>query len=117
MVLYVTLRSFYLRELKLTVIIALSSQCYAIMIYWLPVPEITGKRPVPSLYSLIMCVVLMCSSLEMYVSSPSLGLGSLGLLSFLVVLVDLVDQTCCRVWTIWHLMVSFHVGQYLAAFW
>ena len=70
-----------------------------------------------SVYSLLMRVVLMCSSLEMHVSSPSLGIGSLGMLCFLVGIVGLVDRTWYRVWTIWNLMVSLHAGQYLVAFW
>ena len=109
MVLYTNIRSLYLRELKGTAMIALASQWYATMIYWLPVLEITGNRPVSSVYSLLMCVVLMCILLY-----PSLGIGSVGLLCFLV---GIVDRKCCRVWTIWPLMVSFHTGKYLVAFW
>ena len=97
------------RYLKGTAMIELASQWYATMIYWLPVLEITGNRPVSSVYSLLMCVVLMCISL-----SHSLGIGSVGLICFLV---GLVDRTCCRVWTIWPLMVSLHAGQYLVALW
>ena len=108
MVLYATIRSFSLSDLKGIAMISLASQWYDAMVYWLPVHEITGNRPVSSVYSLLMCVVLMCILL-----SPSLGIGSVGLLCFLV---GLVDRTCCRVWTIWPLMVYLQDGQYLVAF-
>ena len=108
------MRSLSLCDLKGTAMIAFASQCYAIMMYWLPFLEIAGNRPVSSVYSLLMCVVLMCISL-----CPSLGnysgvIGSVGLLYFLVVL---VDRTCCRVWTICPLIFFLHVGQYWVAFW
>ena len=61
-----------------------------------------------------MCVVLMCILLCPSLGNPSGVIGSLGLLCFLVCL---VDRTCCRVWTICTLMVSLQVGQYLVALW
>ena len=70
--------------------IALASQWYATMIYWFPVLEVTGKRPVSSVYISLMRTVLMCNSLEMYVSFSSSGesgsgTGEGGLLYFLLV--------------------------------
>ena len=46
--------------------------------------------------------------------SSSGGIGSGGLTSFFV---GLVDQTCCLVWTMCPFMVSLLDGQYFEAFW
>ena len=94
--------------------IALESKWYATMMYWLPFLEITGNRPVSSVYILLMWVVLMWISLFPSSGTPSGGIGSVGLLCFIV---GLVDRTCCLVWTICPFIVSLLVGQYLVAFW
>ena len=107
------MRSLSLRDLKGTSMIALASQRYATMIYWLPFLEITGNRPVSSVYSLLMCVVLMCMLLCPSLGNPSGGIGSVGLLCFLV---GLVDRTCCLVCTICPLIVSLQVREYLVVF-
>ena len=108
------MRSLSLRDFKGTDIIALASQWYAAIIYWLPVLEITGNRPVSSVYSLLMCVVLMCIAFCPSLGNPYGGIGSVSLICFLVCL---VNRTCCRVWTICPLMVSLQVGQYWVALW
>ena len=114
MLLQATIRSLSLSDLKVTTMIALASQWYSIMIYWLQALEITGNRPVSSVYSLLMCVVLMFISLCPFLGNSSVGIGSVVMLCFLVYL---VNRTCCCVWTICPLMVSLHVGQYLVALW
>ena len=86
------------------------------MIYWLPVIEITVKRPVLSVYSLLMCVVSLYSLLEIHVSSSYLGIGP-WLMCFIVGIVGLAYWTFCRFCTIWPLMVYLHAGHYLAVFW
>ena len=108
------MRSLSFRYLKCTAIIVLASQWYATMMYWLPSLEIIGNRPMSPVYSLLMCVVLMCISLCPSLGNPSGGIGSLVLLCFLVCL---VNRKCCRVWTICPLMVSLQVGHYLVEFW
>ena len=67
-----------------------------------------------TVYSLLMSVVLMCILLCPSLGNNSGGIGSVGLLCFLVCL---VNCTCCRIWTICLLIVSLQVGHYLVAFW
>ena len=77
----------------------------------------SGSMSVPdvsSVYILLMCVVLMCISLCPLLCNPSGGIGSVGLLCFLI---GLIDWKCCCVWNIFPLIVSVKVGQYLVAFW
>ena len=93
---------------------ALESQLYATMIYWLPFLEITGNRTVSSVYSLLMLVVLIWIVFFYPSGSSSGGIISGGLLSFTV---GLVDRTCFLVWNICPFMVSLLVGQYFEAFW
>ena len=92
----------------------LESQWYATMICWLPFLDITGNRPVSSVYSLLMWVVFRWIVLFPSSSTPSGGIGSVGLPCFLV---SLVDRTCCLVWTMCPFMVSLLVGKYFEAFW
>ena len=108
------MRSLSLHNLKGATMMALVSQWYATMIYWLPFLEITGSRPVSSVYSLLVWVVLMWIVLFPSSGNPSGVICSVGMLCFLV---GLVDRTCCLVCTICHFMVYLLVGEYLVAFW
>ena len=108
------MQSLSMCDLKGTAMIALASQCYSTMMYWLPFLDITGNRPMSSVYSLLMWVVLMWISFCPLLGNPSGGIGSVSLLCFLV---GLVDRTCFLVWTICPFIFSFQVGQYLVAFW
>ena len=105
--------SLFLRVLKGTTMMALESQWYSTMMYWLPFLEITGNRPVSSVYSLLLWVVLMWIVLFPSSDTPSGGIGSVCFPSFLV---GIVVRTCCLVWTICPFMVYLLIGQYFAAF-
>ena len=95
-------------ELKGTASIRLASQWYAIMMYWFPLQAWIGKRPVSSVYNLLMGVTCINSSLERIQgigSSGKLVVGGLGL----------VDLTPWRFWTRCSIIVASTDRQYLVA--
>ena len=76
--------------------------------YWFPLRALMGKRPVSSVYNLLMGVTCMNSSFERIRgigSSGELVVGGLGL----------VDLTPYRFWTRCPMIVAVAEGQYLVS--
>ena len=95
--------------------IALESQWYTIIMYWLPLHDRTGTRPVSSVYNLDWGSTLICSSwlglLPLSTGSLIAGDGGdLGSLGF-------VYWTFCLVCAICPFRVSTDTWQYQVAFW
>ena len=95
-------------DLKVTASIRLASLWKAIMMYWFPLRAWIGKRPVSSVYNLLIGVTCINSSLERIQgigSSGELVVGGLGL----------VDMTPWRFWMRCHMVVASSYGKYLVA--
>ena len=100
-----------LRDLKGTTRMALKSQYYKIMRYWLPLREQMANLPGSSVYSLLMCYMFMWSYWEGLLGGTTVGVMVVWLLYNL----GFVDLTPCLYWTIFPMMVSSKDGQYRAA--
>ena len=85
--------------------ISLASQWYVIIIYWFPLRVWTGKRPVSSLYNLLMVVTFMYNLFERNRGSCWSGELVVGVLG-------LVDMTPCLFWTRFHMIVAVDKGSY-----
>ena len=105
---YAKRRCVYFIDLKGTASIRLASQWYEIMMYWFTLRVWIGKRPMSSVYNLMMGVTFRNSSFERtrgIGSSVELVVGGLGL----------VDLTPWIFWTRCPMMVESAYGQYLVA--
>ena len=80
------------------------------MIYWFPLCALIGNLPVSSVYILMICIVCMCSSLELVVGrcDSSGALSGICLRSIF----GLVEPTPFLDWTMCPFMVSYADGQY-----
>ena len=80
------------------------------MIYWFPLCALIGNLPVSSVYSLMICIVCMCSSLELVDGRGTSygdvsGIGLRGIFR-------LVERTPCLDWNMCPFIVSSSDGQY-----
>ena len=106
--LYTTRRCMSFLDLKGNNSIRFALQWYAIMMYWFTLRAWKGKRPVSSVYNLLMGVTCIHSSFEQI-----WGIGSSG--ELVVEGLGLVDLTPCRFWTRCPMIVASAYGKYLVA--
>ena len=95
-------------DVKGSASIRLALQWYEIIMYWFPLRAWMGKRPVSSVYNLLMGVNFMNSSFERI-----RGIGSSG--KPVVRGLGLVDLNPCYFWKRCPMIVAAADGKYLAA--